>query len=523
LSIKEFLVTQAQYRRPGTLWYVSDGYIWDDFPATYRTEPGRPLECSTKLFIYNPQETPAHITARLYHVDRTPAALEYSVDAGRIKAIELATLAEIPHRQPFWIVVESDIPVLPQAQHEDYRVWDPVPDALIAPSAYPGPLEDETTWIFPDCYQSASRADGRFTSWYERELLTMLNPNHAPVTARVRFFLRNRELGAEEEITIPGERVFALDMYDRHPPLLGTENGPPIRVTGDYAVRIDASAPVVAQTTRRCRWTGQPSIVGARSLIAFPLRGAGHKLWYYPGGAVIDRGVLPRNTNCDVTWNLLFTHNLHEREPAQATVAFHKADGSVTNSAPIAIPPLKSDLAWLHLKPWLGVHTNIDQPFSMVVTADQAVVPEVTCAEFEMWSQVCPGAMSAANFYPGPLSGETTWWLGIGQAGGNDELNTEWQQSYHFFNPGDNPVSLTVAFCGLDRPEPIRHTLTVGPGAVAMLTSAEIADLPVGAPFAVQATGDGPFCPQFFARTFTRGVPYTRAMYSNIGIPMALR
>jgi hypothetical protein len=288
-------------------------------------------------------------------------------------------------------------------------------------------------------------------------------------------------------------------------------------------VRIDASAPVITQTTRRCRWTGQPSIVGARSLIAFPLRDAGYNLWYYPGGAVIDRGVLPRDANCDVTWNLLFTHNLHEGEPVQATVAFHDAEGSASHSASITIPPLKSDLEWLHLKPWLGVHTQVDQPFAMVVTADRAVVPEVTCAEFEMWSQVCPGAMSAANFYPGPLRDETTWWLGIGQTGGSDEINTEWQQSYHLFNPGENPVNTTLSFHGLEGAEPLRHTVTVGPGAVAMLTSAEIPGLPAGRLFAVQATGDGPFCPQFFARTFTRGLSYTRAMYSNIGVPMPLR
>jgi hypothetical protein len=517
------LVTQPQYYRPGTLWYVSDGYIWDDFPHTYRSEARRPLECSAKLFVYNPQTEAAHVTARFYHVDRPPTAVEYIVSAGNIKAIELATLPEIPHRQPFWIVVESDIPVLPQAQHEDYRVWDPVPDALIAPSPYPGPLSDETTWIFPDCYQSASRADGRFTSWYERELLTILNPGQEPVTVRVRFFLRHRDLGAEEEITIPAERLFALDMYDRHPPLLGAKNGPPIRVTGDYAVRIDASGPVVSQTTRRCRWTGQPSVVGARSLIGFPLRGEGHKLWYYPGGAIIDRGVLPREQNCDVTWNLLFTHNLSETQPANAVVAFHQSDGTVTRSEPLKIAPLKSDLEWLHLKPWLGVHTQVDQPFTMIVIADQPVVPEVTCAEFEMWSQVCPGAMSAVNFYPGPLTDETHWWLGIGLAGGNDTLNTEWEQSYHLFNPGTQPVQITLSFWGLaDADQPLTHTVTVGSGAVSMVRTSEIAGLPIHRPFAVCADGDGPFCPQVFARSFSRGLAHTRAMYSNVGIPLRL-
>ena len=45
-------MAQIQHQRAGTLWYVSDGFIWDDLPAGYRTEPGRPLECSSKLFVF---------------------------------------------------------------------------------------------------------------------------------------------------------------------------------------------------------------------------------------------------------------------------------------------------------------------------------------------------------------------------------------------------------------------------------------------------------------------------------------
>jgi hypothetical protein len=253
-----------QSRRPGTLWYVSDGYIWDDLPVGYRTEPGRPLECSSKLFLFNPQERRASVKVRFYHVDRPPTGVEVGVGPGEIQAVELARLSEVPHRQSFWMVVESDVAVLPQARHEDFTFWDPVPDALVAVAPYPGPLEGETTWFFPDCYQGGPR------SWYERETLTLLNPNPEPVRAQVRYFLRGRRPGAEEEIEIPGERVAALEVWERSPRLLGEPQGVPVRVQGDYAVRIDASAPIVTQTTRRARWTGRPSIVGARSTMGVP-------------------------------------------------------------------------------------------------------------------------------------------------------------------------------------------------------------------------------------------------------------
>lgn len=180
---------------------MSDGFIWDDLPVSYRTEPGRPPECSSKLFIFNPQDKMANVRVWFYHVDRSPTAIELSVEQGGIKAIELANLPEVPHKQSFWIALESDVPVLPQARHEDYTLWDPVPDALISVAPYPGPLEDETVWIYPDCFQGGAR------SWYEREMLTILNPNEQVVTARVRYLLRWYELGAEEEIEIPGART----------------------------------------------------------------------------------------------------------------------------------------------------------------------------------------------------------------------------------------------------------------------------------------------------------------------------
>jgi hypothetical protein len=131
--------------------------------------------------------------------------------------------------------------------------------------------------------------------------------------------------------------------------------------------------------------------------------------------------------------------------------------------------------------------------------------------------------MTAVNFYPGPLEDEQSWWLGLGQAGGSDEINTEWTQSYHLFNPGRKKIQVTLSFLGLrDQNQPVTHTLEIGPGAVAQLDAFQIEGLPIDQLFAVKAEGDGPFCAQLFARTFTRGLPHTRAMYSIIGLPMRL-
>jgi hypothetical protein len=509
-------MTQPQYARTGAHWLVGDGYIWDNLPASYRPVPGRPLECSATLSVYNPQTQIAQVRVRFYHVDRPPTAVSFAVPPGKLHTLELATLPEVPHNQSFWIVVEADRPVYPQARHADFTYWVPTTDALISVSPYPGPLTDETSWLYPDCYQGGPK------SWYERETLTLLNPNPTPVKAHIRYLLRARELGAEEEIEIPGERVAALEVWERSPRLLGNKNGPPIRVQHDYAVRIDATGPVITQTTRRARWTGRPSVVGARSTMGIPLRAPLPDRWYYPGGYIGDRGILPRSANCDVTWNLLFTHNLSETAPTQASVTFHNPDGAASRSEPIPIPPLKSDLEWLHLAPWLGPHTQVGRPFAMTVQGEGPVAPEVTCAEFEMWSQVCPGAMSAVNFYPGSLHDERTWWLGIAPAGGSDQEPVEWEQSYHLFNPGESPVNVTVAVVGLDDGAERTLPVTLGPGSVQRLEAAQFGDLSIGVPFAVVARGDSPFCAQTFVRALTRGLPPVRAMYSHMGTPMPL-
>lgn len=162
------------------------------------------------------------------------------------------------------------------------------------------------------------------------------------------------------------------------------------------------------------------------------------------------------------------------------------------------------------------------EPFAITVSATQAVVPEVCGAEYEMWSQVMPGAMSSVNLYPGPLRAERTWWLGIAPTGGSDEHPVEWVQSHHLFNPGRQPARIQLSFLGLRRRTAPSCRVTVPAGGVCVVGSSEVEELPLHQPVAVHASGDRPFCAQAFVRTFTRGLPHTRAMYSMMGLPMPL-
>lgn len=507
----------AQYDRTGKEWFLGDGFIWDDHADEFKRADGRPLECSSKMFVYNPQKRQAKVRAIFYHVDRQPTSIEFVVAGEKTKTIELSTLSEVPHNQSFWMAVRSNVPIFAQACHEDYTFWDEVPDALLSVRPYPGPLGNERRWVFPDCYQGTGK------SWYERERLTILNPGAKAVKVHVRYLLRRRDLGGEEEVEIPARRVAALKVWERRPVLLGRENGPTVRVEGDYAVRIDADGAVIPVTTRRARWLGRPSVIGARNTIGIPLAGRGHRTWYYPAGSIRDVGTLPRATadvQCDKTWNLLFVNNIDEARKVKAKITFHRPDGQSLTSGALPIEPGKSINNRLHREGWLGKYTRVNEPYAVTVTAERPVAAEVTSAEFEMWSRVMPGAMSAVNLYPGPLGDETRWWLGIGRAGGSDRIQAEWRQSYHLFNPGKKPVAVTLSFLGLGRK--VEEKVEVPAGGVRVVEATDVKGVPTGRTFAVRADGDGPFCGQAWVRTKSRGVLQTRGMYSMMGVPMRL-
>ncbi len=102
-------------------------------------------------------------------------------------------------------------------------------------------------------------------------------------------------------------------------------------------------------------------------------------------------------------------------------------------------------------------------------------------------------------------------------------MNADWQQSYHLFNPGKRAVQVTLSFLGLKhRRKALTKEVSVPAGAVAVVRSTEVKNLPMHEPFAVRADGSAPFCAQVFGRAFTRGLRHTRAMYSAMGVPMLL-
>jgi len=137
---------------------------------------------------------------------------------------------------------------------------------------------------FPDCFQG-----GNFVSWYERETVTILNPHSHPVKVHVQYNFKSATGAVEENVEIPAERVVALHGWQREP-TLADGSGIKAVLMHEYAVRLDASAPIVAQTTRRARWISYEPIIGSRSTIGTPVSEPSPACWYYPGGEIVDYG-----------------------------------------------------------------------------------------------------------------------------------------------------------------------------------------------------------------------------------------
>jgi hypothetical protein len=239
--------------------------------------------------------------------------------------------------------------------------------------------------------------------------------------------------------------------------------------------------------------------------------------WYYAGGWIRDLRILPRDDYTDRTWQLLFTFGLDAR-PQDVSIRSHTRGAGEAHR--VAITPDRSNLQWLHTQPWRSRLAE-DAPWALVLESKAPIVPSLTAAEFEPWSQGMPGAMGATALVPGPLTTEREWWLGIARHGGVDTDPVDWASAWQVFNPGLTAVRVTLRFHGVDA-SPFAHEIVVGPGAVIRVSADALPPLATGRPFVVSAEGDGPFVAQSWVRVGARGVPVTRAMASAAGVPIRL-
>ncbi len=76
---------------------------------------------------------------------------------------------------------------------------------MISVVMFPGPLTNETEWYFPDSWMGG----GGSMPWYERETMTILNPNTEDANIVAIFYLDGKDK-QRKTFTVHGQRVYPL-------------------------------------------------------------------------------------------------------------------------------------------------------------------------------------------------------------------------------------------------------------------------------------------------------------------------
>lgn len=507
-------MTVTQSQRDGRQWWL--GHVLPPAgPISGADGCMRPVGGRCRLMVLNPRSHAVRATVTVLHPDREATGFDFTIAAQDISVVDLIERRVLVGGQVCGLWLTAEMPVLPQLVTEYCTFWQQTADAIVSVAPYAGPLIDETRWVLADCYQGGPPA------WHEQETLTLANPSDEPVEAHLRFVFRGRSGWAGQTVRIKPRQMAVVELWRQLPTIEGRDDGLPVRLIGDYAIHVTSDRPILPQVSRLARWRGFETVVGARSELGQPLRDeAAERQWILPGGLIVDRGVQPRDQDCHLTWALLFAHNLVDR-PVRVRLTFHQADGRTTQAEPFEVAAGQTQLHWLHKPPFRDVHVPVDQPWSLVLEADGPVVGATTCAEFEMWSGQCPGAMSATHLLPGPVEAVGEQWLGLFEADAGPGHEQKLQQIFHVFNPGPRPATAVLHVVGQGE-NAVTQTLKIPVGGVTMVDSDAVDGLVAGKPYAVCVTADAPVATHAHWRSFTRGQTPTRAMAGQLGMPIAL-
>ena len=252
-------------------WYSVEGIVFDRHAG--RETGGHPLAGAAWLSVLNPSDTEARATLTVYHEHRESTEHPFAVPPGQPLRLALHELPTVgPRNQQFALRVAADLPVFPQHTWAHYRPLRPIPEDMESIALYAGPLgAPHRRWIFPDLYQGLD--DDRV--WYEKEVLSLLNPGDVDVDVEVTFYdgvwlgdanYRSAPYERTLRLSVPARRVLSVRMYDhaevpRHGSGL-VRPGNAHRFNMQRALRLDCSGPIVAQKTRRCQLQFDDTIVG---------------------------------------------------------------------------------------------------------------------------------------------------------------------------------------------------------------------------------------------------------------------
>jgi hypothetical protein len=257
---------------PGREWYSVEGIIFDRHGG--REIEGHPLAGASWLNVLNPApDVEAQVSLTVFHEQREPTGHTFTVPPERSLRLALHDLAAVgPRNRQFSLLLRADRPVFPQHTWAHYRPLRPIPEDMESIALYAGPLGPaQRRWIFPDMYQGVD--DGR--PWYEKEVLSILNPGDGDAGVEITFYdgfwrgdrtYRAAPYERRASLTVPARRVLTVRLFDYvEVPRYGSgtvQPGSLHRFNMQRALRLESTAPIIPQKTRRCQVQFDDTIVG---------------------------------------------------------------------------------------------------------------------------------------------------------------------------------------------------------------------------------------------------------------------
>ena len=492
-------------------WYSCDGLITDRHNG--REIEGHPMASAGYISVLNPgTEEAADVTITFYHQNVEPTHFRLKVPPQHIEVVEVHNLEESGERNKYYgLKVESSIPIVAQHTTHEYKAWDRVPEGMISVVMHPGPLTGETEWYFPDAWMGGA---GKM-SWFERETMTVLNPNPEDAEVKITFYLEGKT-GVEKFIA-HGQQVYPLWLFGvEH---LGLANG--VRGMAQFSAKVEASLPIVVQKTRKAYLQFDPTTQGMWTSIGIPAHPAegGYTEWFYPGGYVQDVGNYPKDDVDQLGWDLFFMFNPSVDKVAHVDTTFYY-ESAEPKHLELTVEPSRHSLCWLHHEQF-EEYTGRNQPYGIRISSDIPVFPHWTRGEYESWGEHCPTAMFGVVPYKGPLTNETEWYYADGFVQNSEShplIQTEWVS---ILNPNEEKTDITVVVYTSSGPS--EYSADIAPQSVRLIKMEELEIVPRGERYGVGVKSSLPVVVQQTRRSLTKGgTPSSKSTFGTMAAPLML-
>jgi len=493
-------------------WYSCDGLITDRHDG--REMEGHPMASAGYISVLNPNSNEkSDVTVTFYHQNVEPTSVSITVPPQSTEVVKVHDVEASGERNKYYgLKVEGNIPIVAQHTTYEYKAWDRVPEGMISVVMHPGPLESETEWYFPDAWMGG----GGDMSWYERETLTVLNPNPTDAEVTATFYL-DGETGVEKFI-VHGQRVYPLWLFDvEH---LGLANRK--RNMAQFSVKVEANLPIVVQKTRKAYLQFDPTTQGMWTSIGIPAHpGISNEQeyteWFYPGGYVQDIGNYPKDDMNQLGWDLYFLFNPSADKTAHVDTTFYY-ESDEPKHLQLTVEPSRHSLLWLHHEQYKE-YTGRNQPYGVKISSDIPVFPHWTRGEYESWGEHCPTAMFGVVPYRGPLTNETEWYYADGFVQDSEShplIQTEWLS---ILNP--NYEKTNVAIVVYTSSGPLKYQTDIPARSVKLIKMEELEITPKGQSYSVGVKSTLPIVVQQTRRSLVKGgTPSSKSTFATMSVPL---